>query len=57
MENLAIFIWRTMKMAMDEPELLREVKLTDRDENCVVFNGHIGSNYIRGQSILTSDSE
>lgn len=52
-----MFIWRTMKMEMDEPELLREVKLTDRDENCVVFNGHIGNNYIRGQSILTSDSE
>lgn len=42
MENLAIFIWQSMKRVMEVPELLHEVKLTmwvNDEENSVVYNG------------------
>lgn len=57
MENLAIFIWQSMKQKMDAPELLHEVKLIDSDQNCVVYNGTGGYTEKRGKHFLTSDTD
>lgn len=57
MENLAIFIWQSVKQDMDEPELLHEVKLTDNEQNCVVYNGIGGYVERKGQTLLTSDTD
>lgn len=57
MENLAIYIWQSMKRELEAPELLFEVKLMDKEENCVVYNGTGGYSGKRGQSILTSDTD
>lgn len=57
MENLAIFIWQSVKQDMDEPELLHEVKLTDNEQNCVVYNGSGGYVERKGQTQLTSDTD
>lgn len=57
MENLAIFIWQTMKQGMDEPELLHEVKLIDNEQNCVIYNGSRGYVQRKGQTVLTSDTD
>ncbi|XP_031634069.1 6-pyruvoyl tetrahydrobiopterin synthase-like [Contarinia nasturtii] len=56
-ENLAIFIWQAMKQEMSEPELLYEVKLTDNEENCVIYNGSGGHVQRNGQMNLTSDTD
>lgn len=56
-ENLAVFIWQSMKKEMDEPELLHEVKLIDNYQNCVIFNGCSRYNQSRGQLELTSDTD
>lgn len=57
MENLAIFIWQSIKQEMDEPELLYEIKLTDDEQNCVVYNGSGGHVLRKGQTMLTSDTD
>lgn len=57
MENLAIFIWQTMKQEMDAPELLHEIRLTDSEQNCVVYNGTGGYTEKRGKYRLTSDTD
>lgn len=57
MENLAIFIWQTIKHEMDVPELLHEVKLTDHEQNCVVYNGCGSYKQQKFQTILTSDTD
>lgn len=46
-----------MKREMAEPELLYEVKLTDNEENCVIYNGSGGIVPRRGQFNLTSDTD
>lgn len=57
MENLAIFIWQTIKQGMDEPELLYEIKLADSEESCVVYNGSGGYVQRKGKTLLTSDTD
>lgn len=57
MENLAIFIWQTLKHELDAPELLHEVRLTDHEENCVVYNGSGSYNPRKFLSVLTSDTD
>lgn len=57
MENLAIFIWQSMKQKMEAPELLYEVRLVDNEQNCVVYNGLGGYSEKRGQQFLTSDTD
>lgn len=38
-ENVAIYIWRQLKMVMDNPELLYEIKIHETDKNIVVYRG------------------
>lgn len=58
MENLAVYIWQSMKQYLNEPELLYEVKLTDDDQNCVIYNGCAGFNQPKGYRLfLTSDTD
>lgn len=57
MEHLAIYIWQTMKEIMDVPELLHEVRLTDHEQNCVIYNGYIGTDQRKNHNFLTSDTE
>jgi len=55
-ENLAVFIWRSIKTQMNRPELLYEIKLIDDDDNCVIYNG--GAEYYNmGTKCVTSDTE
>ena len=56
MENLAIYIWQTIKRDMNAPELLYEVRLTDDESNSVVYNGCEKYNKTKGQTFLTSDT-
>lgn len=39
MENLAVFIWESMKSAMEKPELLNEVKIKETDTSAVTYRG------------------
>lgn len=57
MENLAVFIWDTLKYGMSSPELLYEIKLMDNDENCVIYNGLGGYTQKRFQATITSDTD
>lgn len=47
-----------MKQQLNEPDLLHEVKLTDDEQNCVVYNGCAGFIQPKGyQTFLTSDTD
>uniref|UniRef100_A0A336LQR4 6-pyruvoyl tetrahydrobiopterin synthase n=1 Tax=Culicoides sonorensis TaxID=179676 RepID=A0A336LQR4_CULSO len=39
-ENLAVFIWDSMRTYMARPELLYEVKIFETDKNSVRYRGH-----------------
>mgnify|MGYP003507263320 CR=1 FL=1 len=64
-ENLAVFIYDSLKKALPKPELLYEIKLYETDKNSVVYRGktkHFFSNGLRRSpenicSNLTSDSD
>lgn len=56
-ENLTVFIWKGIKSQMLSPELLHEIKLTDDDQNCVVYNGGAELANRRGYTFLTSDTD
>ncbi|XP_050424143.1 6-pyruvoyl tetrahydrobiopterin synthase isoform X1 [Adelges cooleyi] len=38
-ENVAIFIWNSLKNVMDNPDLLYEVKLHETEKNIVIYKG------------------
>ncbi|KAF2882759.1 hypothetical protein ILUMI_23423 [Ignelater luminosus] len=38
-ENVAIFIWNSLRQIMKEPELLYEVKIYETEKNIVTFRG------------------
>lgn len=38
-ENVAIFVWQSLKKVMDNPDLLYKVKLYETDKNIVVYKG------------------
>ena len=38
-ENVAIFIWKQLKMVMKKPEFLYEVKLHETAKNVVIYRG------------------
>lgn len=38
-ENVAIFIWQSLKKAIDNPDLLYKIKLFETDKNIVVYKG------------------
>ena len=38
-ENVAIFIWESLKQALPEPSLLHEVKVYETDKNIVYYRG------------------
>lgn len=38
-ENVAIFVWQSLKKVMDKPDLLYKVKLYETDKNIVVYKG------------------
>lgn len=57
MENIAIYIWQTIKQEMQSPELLHEVRLRDDKNNAVIYNGLGGYSQPRGRSVLTSDTD
>ena len=38
-ENIAVFIWDSMKKKLPKPDLLFEVKLWETDKNFVVYRG------------------
>uniref|UniRef100_A0A2M3ZIZ8 6-pyruvoyltetrahydropterin synthase n=1 Tax=Anopheles braziliensis TaxID=58242 RepID=A0A2M3ZIZ8_9DIPT len=38
-ENVAIFIWDSLKLLMAKPELLYEVKIYETDKNSVIYRG------------------
>ncbi|KFB39192.1 AGAP008730-PA-like protein [Anopheles sinensis] len=38
-ENVAIFIWDSLKLIMKSPELLYEIKIYETDKNSVVYRG------------------
>ena len=38
-ENVAIFIWESLKQALPEPSLLYEVKVYETDKNIVYYRG------------------
>ncbi|XP_053662097.1 6-pyruvoyl tetrahydrobiopterin synthase [Anopheles marshallii] len=38
-ENVAIFIWDSLKLIMDKPELLYEIKIYETDKNSVIYRG------------------
>lgn len=38
-ENVAIYIWDSLKVEMQNPELLYEVKIHETDKNSVVYRG------------------
>lgn len=38
-ENVAIYIWDTLRLRMAKPELLYEIKLYETDKNSVVYRG------------------
>lgn len=59
-ENVAVYIWQTLKNRMTRPELLYEVKIQETDKNCVIYRGRLsGGNYtFRGQGCeVSSDSD
>jgi len=39
MENLAVFIWNSMKSVMDEPNNLYEIKVKETDSSTVTYRG------------------
>lgn len=38
-ENVAMFVWQSLKKVMDNPGLLYKVKLYETDKNIVVYKG------------------
>ncbi|XP_025424508.1 6-pyruvoyl tetrahydrobiopterin synthase [Sipha flava] len=38
-ENVAIFVWQSLKKVMNDPDLLYKVKLYETDKNIVVYKG------------------
>lgn len=38
-ENVAIFIWHSLKKVIDNPDLLYKIKLYETDKNIVVYKG------------------
>ncbi|XP_002156810.3 6-pyruvoyl tetrahydrobiopterin synthase isoform X1 [Hydra vulgaris] len=38
-ENLVVFIWNSLKLVMDEPQLLYEVKVQETDKNVAFYRG------------------
>lgn len=64
-ENLAVFIFDSMKKALPKPELLFEVKIYETDKNSVVYRGKTRHTYSNGYrrspenicSNLSSDSD
>ena len=38
-ENIAVFIWDSLSLKLDRPELLHEVKLWETDKNFVSYHG------------------
>lgn len=64
-ENLAVFIYDSLKKALPKPELLYEVKLYETDKNSVVYRGKTKNYFSNGLrrspenicSNLTSDSD
>ncbi|XP_058059893.1 6-pyruvoyl tetrahydrobiopterin synthase [Anopheles bellator] len=49
-ENVAIFIWDSLKLLMAKPELLYEVKIYETDKNSVVYRGEM---CVTGQPSVT----
>ena len=39
MENLAVFIWESLKAMMGRPELLYEIKIKETDTSSVMYRG------------------
>ncbi|XP_026476257.1 6-pyruvoyl tetrahydrobiopterin synthase-like [Ctenocephalides felis] len=63
-ENLAIFIWNSLKSLLPRPELLHEVRLRETDKNSVCYRGNF-SNSVKNDrrvsenvgSTMSSDSD
>lgn len=47
-ENLAVFIYDSVRKALPKPELLHEVKIYETDKNSVVYRGKIKHEYNNG---------
>jgi len=64
-ENLAVFIYDSLRKALPKPELLHQVKLHETDKNSVIYRGrvkHVYNNGLRRTSEnictnLSSDSD
>lgn len=61
-ENIAVFIWDSIKLHLDNPELLYEVKIYETENNIVVYRGNrsnlADSKQLNNQKIsISSDSE
>lgn len=64
-ENLAVFIYDSLKKSLPKPDLLYQVKLDETDKNSVIYRGkvkHLYSNGLRRRSEnictnLSSDSD
>jgi 6-pyruvoyltetrahydropterin/6-carboxytetrahydropterin synthase len=65
-ENLAVFIFNSLKKALPKPDLLYEVKLYETDKNIVIYRGRTKNLHSNGFSrrasenictIMSSDSD
>ena len=43
MENLAVFIWESLKTMMQKPELLYEVKFKETETSAVMYRGELST--------------
>lgn len=58
-ENLAVYIWESLKEKLEKPELLYEVKIFETDKNIITYRGQKTKENCSKNvtSIVSSDSD
>ncbi len=57
-ENLAIYIWDSLKEKLDKPELLHEVKIYETDKNIIAYRGKTLKRKNKQKTVsISSDSD
>ncbi|KAG5674404.1 hypothetical protein PVAND_004378 [Polypedilum vanderplanki] len=54
-ENLAVFIFDSLKKALLKPELLYEVKIYETDKNSVIYRGKVKNIYSNGMRRVSAN--
>lgn len=56
-ENVAVYIWSNLRIAMPRPDLLYEVKILETDKNSVIYRGESIEGGRRCGGAVSSDSD